>query len=70
MDPQSAKLVRDAILDLRREQRSVLVCTHNLTEAELLARVEQIKARSGGKTPILATILVGDTQRNAAAFIR
>jgi methylenetetrahydrofolate dehydrogenase (NADP+) / methenyltetrahydrofolate cyclohydrolase len=30
------------------------------TEAELLARVEQLKAQSGGKTPILATILVGD----------
>ena len=37
MDPQSAKLVRDAILDLRRDQRTILVCTHNLTEAELLA---------------------------------
>ncbi len=30
------------------------------TEAELLARVEQLKEKSGGKTPILATILVGD----------
>ncbi len=37
MDPQSAKLVRDAILDLRRDQRTILVCTHNLAEAELLA---------------------------------
>jgi ABC-2 type transport system ATP-binding protein len=37
MDPQSAKLVRDAIRDLRHDQRTVLVCTHNLTEAELLA---------------------------------
>ncbi len=37
MDPQSAKLVRDAILDLRSDQRTVLLCTHNLTEAELLA---------------------------------
>jgi ABC-2 type transport system ATP-binding protein len=37
MDPQSAKLVRDAILDLRRDQHTILVCTHNLTEAELLA---------------------------------
>jgi ABC-2 type transport system ATP-binding protein len=37
MDPQSAKLVRDAIQDLRRDQRTVLVCTHNLAEAELLA---------------------------------
>jgi ABC-2 type transport system ATP-binding protein len=37
MDPHSAKLVRDAILDLRNDQRTVMVCTHNLTEAELLA---------------------------------
>lgn len=37
MDPQSAKQVRDAILDLRNDRRTVLVCTHNLTEAELLA---------------------------------
>jgi ABC-2 type transport system ATP-binding protein len=37
MDPHSAKLVRDAILDLRRDRRTILICTHNLTEAELLA---------------------------------
>lgn len=35
------------------------------TEADLLARVEQLKARSGGKTPILATILVGDDPASA-----
>jgi ABC-2 type transport system ATP-binding protein len=37
MDPHSAKLVRDCILDLRSEQRTIIVCTHNLAEAELLA---------------------------------
>jgi len=37
MDPHSAKLVRDAIRDLRQEQRAVLICTHNLSEAEMLA---------------------------------
>ena len=37
MDPQSAKLVRDAILALRQEQRTIIICTHNLAEAELLA---------------------------------
>ncbi len=35
------------------------------TEADLLARVGQIKAKSGGKTPILATILVGDDPASA-----
>jgi len=37
MDPHSAKLVRDAILSLRDDRRVILVCTHNLAEAELLA---------------------------------
>lgn len=37
MDPHSAKLVRDAIGQLRRDKRSVILCTHNLNEAELLA---------------------------------
>lgn len=37
MDPQSAKLVRDAIADLRGEKRAIILCTHNLPEAEQLA---------------------------------
>ncbi len=37
MDPHSAKLVRDAIISLRDERRAIIVCTHNLAEAELLA---------------------------------
>ncbi|MEP5766562.1 MAG: bifunctional methylenetetrahydrofolate dehydrogenase/methenyltetrahydrofolate cyclohydrolase FolD [Halieaceae bacterium] len=35
------------------------------TEAELLARVDALKAANGGKTPILATILVGDDPASA-----
>ena len=37
MDPQSAKLVRDAITGLRHDQRTFIVTTHNLTEAQMLA---------------------------------
>lgn len=37
MDPHSAKLVRDAIIELRHDRRAIIVCTHNLAEAELLA---------------------------------
>jgi ABC-2 type transport system ATP-binding protein len=37
MDPLSARLVRDAIIDLRSEKRAIILCTHNLTEAEQLA---------------------------------
>ncbi|MCZ6830679.1 MAG: bifunctional methylenetetrahydrofolate dehydrogenase/methenyltetrahydrofolate cyclohydrolase FolD [Gammaproteobacteria bacterium] len=35
------------------------------TEAELLKRVESLKEKSGGRTPILATILVGDDPASA-----
>ncbi len=38
MDPLSAKQVRDAIVELQRdEQRTFLITTHNLTEAQSLA---------------------------------
>jgi ABC-2 type transport system ATP-binding protein len=37
MDPESARLVRDAIAGLRSEKRTFILCTHNLTEAEELA---------------------------------
>ena len=37
MDPQSARLVRNAILQLRSSQRTIIICTHNLVEAEELA---------------------------------
>ena len=37
MDPHSAKLVRDAIKGLRDHRRVIVLCTHNLAEAETLA---------------------------------
>jgi ABC-2 type transport system ATP-binding protein len=37
MDPESARLVRDAILELRSSERAIILCTHNLAEAEELA---------------------------------
>jgi ABC-2 type transport system ATP-binding protein len=37
MDPASARLVRNAIKTLRSEDRAIIVCTHNLSEAEELA---------------------------------
>ena len=37
MDPHSARLVRDAIYELRHDHRTVILCTHNLYEAESLA---------------------------------
>jgi ABC-2 type transport system ATP-binding protein len=37
MDPESARLVRDSIRELRSAERTIVVCTHNLAEAEELA---------------------------------
>jgi len=37
MDPESAQLVRLEIARLRSSQRAIIICTHNLVEAEMLA---------------------------------
>lgn len=37
MDPESAQLVRNEISRLRSSQRTIIICTHNLAEAESLA---------------------------------
>jgi ABC-2 type transport system ATP-binding protein len=47
MDPESARLVRDAIHDLRSADRTIVICTHNLAEAEELA--DQIAIIRRGK---------------------
>jgi len=39
MDPESARLVRDQIASLKSSQRTIVICTHNLAEAEMLADV-------------------------------
>jgi ABC-2 type transport system ATP-binding protein len=42
MDPESARLVRDQIASLKSSQRTIVICTHNLSEAEMLADVVAI----------------------------
>jgi ABC-2 type transport system ATP-binding protein len=37
MDPHSAKLVRDSVIGLRHHRRAIVLCTHNLPEAEAIA---------------------------------
>lgn len=37
MDPESAQLVRNEIARLRSSKRTIIICTHNLAEAEALA---------------------------------
>ncbi|MBC8505390.1 MAG: ABC transporter ATP-binding protein [Anaerolineales bacterium] len=47
MDPESARLVRDSIKELRSAERTIIICTHNLAEAEELA--DQIAIIRRGK---------------------
>ena len=54
MDPESARLVRDHIADLRSSQRTIIICTHNLTEAEYLA--DKIAVIYRGRTIIQGTL--------------
>jgi ABC-2 type transport system ATP-binding protein len=54
MDPASARQVRDQIIALRSSQRAIVVCTHNLAEAELLA--SRIAIISRGKIVAQGTI--------------
>lgn len=37
MDPESARLVRDEIARLKSSNRTIVICSHNLTEVEALA---------------------------------
>ena len=63
MDPASARLVRNAIKTLRSEDRSIIVCTHNLAEAEELADKIAIirygKIIANGSVPELKEQLLG-----------
>jgi ABC-2 type transport system ATP-binding protein len=47
MDPHSARTVRDAIAEMRAARRTILLTTHNLTEAETLA--DRIAIVRGGQ---------------------
>jgi ABC-2 type transport system ATP-binding protein len=46
LDPQSARVVRDSIAELATENRTIILCSHNLAEVErLCTRVAVIKNR-------------------------
>jgi len=66
MDPQSAKLVRDAIVELQRDKRTIILTTHNLTEAQILADKIAVIRRgriiANGTFAELSQRFVGDPQ--------
>ena len=64
MDPASARLVRESIRQLRSSRRSIIVCTHNLAEAEALADriaiIRQGRLIASGSPSELKQALLGD----------
>jgi len=54
MDPESARLVRDEIARLKSSQRTIVICSHNLTEVEALA--DQIAIIYRGKILLQGTL--------------
>jgi ABC-2 type transport system ATP-binding protein len=54
MDPESAQLVRHEIARLRSSQRAIIICTHNLVEAEMLA--DQIAIIYHGRILLTGTL--------------
>ncbi len=66
MDPESARLVRDAIHGLKDANRAIIICTHNLAEAEELAEKIAIIQRGRiiicGRVDELKTRLLGAPQ--------
>ena len=66
MDPHSAKIVRDTILEMRDDRRAIILCTHNLAEAEMLADriaiIKQGEIVAEGTTAVLKHQLLGQPQ--------
>lgn len=54
MDPESAQLVRKEITQLRAQERAIIICTHNLAEAEILA--DKIAIIHHGRILLLGTL--------------
>lgn len=59
MDPESSRMVRNAISGLRSKDRTIVLCTHNLAEAEELA--DQVAIIRGGR--ILMSGMLEDLKR-------
>jgi ABC-2 type transport system ATP-binding protein len=66
MDPESARLVRNAIHGLRSANRTIIVCTHNLAEAEELADkiaiIQHGQIITSGTVSELKNLLLGSAQ--------
>ncbi len=63
LDPESARTVRDAVAELAAEGRTIVLCSHNLSEVErLCSRVAVVKGR------LLALSSVNELRRTGSAL--
>jgi len=61
LDPQAARAVRDAVAELAREGRTIVLCSHNLDEVERLCENVAVLKRS-----VLALAKVAELRRGRA----
>ncbi len=68
LDPESARTVREAVAALAAEGRTIVLCTHNLFEAERLCRrVAIVRAAPGEGGRMIALTEVGRLRRDGRA---
>ncbi len=74
LDPESAKTVRDFILDLKKEKRTIFLNTHNLDEAQkicdkiailntklmAIGTPEELERSASGRTTVVQLVQVSD----------
>lgn len=74
LDPESAKTVRDFILDLKKEKRTIFLNTHNLDEAQkicdkiailntklmAMGTPEELERSASGRTTVVQLVQVSD----------
>ena len=74
LDPESAKTVRDFILDLKKEKRTILLNTHNLDEAQrvcdkiailntklmAMGTPEELERSAGGRKTVIQLVQASD----------
>ena len=78
LDPESSKLVRDFIDDLREEGRTIFICTHNLDEADRLCdriavfntQLRVVDTTDGLRKKIYGRKVVFHLAQNGSTFIQ
>ncbi|MFO7929163.1 MAG: ABC transporter ATP-binding protein [Candidatus Humimicrobiaceae bacterium] len=81
LDPESARMVRDFIISLKKEETTVFLCTHNLAEASSLSdrvciinreiiKVASLEELQNYKKNRMAELILKDDAKKYAGFLK